>query len=70
MLGTPLKIEDGDTLICYQTLFYGLHKLSRRDKVSLKTKTGPGDMPCWHLISHLTLTMVTTTLWWTMVKSN
>ena len=25
--GTPLKIEDGDTAISYQTQFYGLHKL-------------------------------------------
>ena len=27
--GTPLKIEDGDTAICYQTLFYGLSKLEQ-----------------------------------------
>ena len=35
---------------------------NREVEVSLKGKTGPGDMPCWHLISNLTLTMVTTTL--------
>ena len=27
--GTPLKIEDGDTAVYYQTLFYGLHKLEQ-----------------------------------------
>ena len=34
--GTPLKIEDGDTAICYQTLFYGLHKLEQESGSIIK----------------------------------
>ena len=34
--GTPLKIEDGDTAICCQTLFYGLHKLEWESGSTIK----------------------------------
>ena len=34
--GTPLKIEDGNTAICYQTLFYGLHKLEQESGSIIK----------------------------------
>ena len=30
--GTPLKIKDGDTAICYQTLFYKIHKMEQESR--------------------------------------
>ena len=38
--GIPLKIEDGDTAICYQTLFYGLHKLEQENGSIIKRVQG------------------------------
>ena len=34
--GTPLKIEDKGTAICYQNLFYGLHKLEQESGSIIK----------------------------------
>ena len=34
--GTPLKIEDGDTTICFQTLCYGLHRLEQESGSIIK----------------------------------
>ena len=65
-----LKLKMEIQLYVTKPCFMGCINWSRRVEVSLKGKTRPRDMPCWHLISHLSLTMVITTLWCTMVKSN